>query len=73
MVSLHCSGVMEEMVAVASAAGALGEQARERLDRGMAQAARPGGGSYQALAEKRDRLLAYADAESGLSDSSHRS
>jgi beta-N-acetylhexosaminidase len=56
---LHCSGKMEEMVAVASAVGAMSEKARERLDRAMARVA--GGGIepvYQALIEKRDRLLA---------------
>jgi beta-N-acetylhexosaminidase len=70
---LHCSGAMEEMVAVASEAGMLGETARERLDRAMAQAGRPAAGSYDALAEKRDRLLAYAEADFGLSDSTRQS
>lgn len=57
---LHCSGKLEEMVAVASAAGELGEAGRERLDRAMASVA--GSASYESayaeLAEKRDRLLA---------------
>jgi beta-N-acetylhexosaminidase len=58
---LHCSGVMEEMVAVASAAGPLSEAGRERLERAMAGAARPAGAAdYAELAEKRDRLLALA-------------
>jgi beta-N-acetylhexosaminidase len=57
--ALHCSGDMEEMVAVAAAAGTLGDKGRERLARAMAQAG-PGAGSYEALAEKRDRLLALA-------------
>jgi len=58
---LHCSGVMEEMIAVASAAGELGENGRERLERAMADVADSGGGSnYAELAEKRDRLLALA-------------
>jgi beta-N-acetylhexosaminidase len=57
---VHCSGVMEEMVDVASAAGPLSEKALERLDRAMAQAGQPAG-SYAALAEKRDKLLAYAE------------
>ncbi|MDB5693848.1 MAG: nagZ [Alphaproteobacteria bacterium] len=58
---LHCSGAMAEMVAVASGVGALGRQGRERLARAMASvpAAAPGG-SYEALAEKRDWLLALA-------------
>ena len=59
---LHCSGKMEEMVAVASAAGELGEAGRERLGRAMASVA--GSVSYESayaeLAEKRDRLLALA-------------
>jgi hypothetical protein len=50
---------MEEMVAVASAAGPLSDKGRERLARAMAQA-RPPVGSYEALVEKRDRLLALA-------------
>ena len=49
---LHCSGAMEEMVAVASAAGTLGEKGCERLARAMAQAGRPTG-SYEALAAKK--------------------
>ncbi len=57
---LHCSGVLEEMVAVASAAGELTEAGRERLARAMAGAAAAGELSYEALAEKRDRLLALA-------------
>jgi beta-N-acetylhexosaminidase len=58
--ALHCSGAMAEMVAVASATGPLGDKGRERLERAMARAGQPGGGSYEALAEKRDRLLALA-------------
>ena len=58
---LHCSGIMAEMVAVASAAGALGEAGRERLERAMAGVAgaeeRAG---YAELAHKRDRLLNYS-------------
>jgi beta-N-acetylhexosaminidase len=57
--ALHCSGAMEEMVAVASEADALGEKGLERLARAMA-AAGPATGSYEELAEKRDRLLALA-------------
>jgi len=58
---LHCSGAMEEMVAVASAAGALSSGGRERLERAMASAARPGeGADFGTLVEKRDRLLALA-------------
>jgi beta-N-acetylhexosaminidase len=56
---LHCSGAMDEMAAVASAAGPLSEKGGERLARAMAQAG-SGAGSYEALVEKRDRLLALA-------------
>jgi beta-N-acetylhexosaminidase len=60
-IALHCSGVMDEMVQVASAAGALSEKGRERLDRAMAVIAGwTGEGSLEALVDKRDRLLAYA-------------
>jgi beta-N-acetylhexosaminidase len=55
---LHCSGKMEEMVAVASAVGELSEAGVRRLERAMASVA--GGadcGPYSELAEKRDRLL----------------
>jgi len=58
---LHCSGVMEEMVAVAGTAGEMGEAGLERLARAMASVAEAGDGpSYAELAEKRDRLLASA-------------
>ncbi|HEX8669658.1 MAG TPA: beta-N-acetylhexosaminidase [Allosphingosinicella sp.] len=59
--ALHCSGAMEEMVAVASAVPQLSGEGRERLQRAMATVS--GGGnvpSYEALADKRDRLLALA-------------
>jgi beta-N-acetylhexosaminidase len=59
--ALHCSGKMDEMVDVAAAVGPLGDKGRQRLDRAMAVIAGwSGGGSYAALAEKRDQLLAYA-------------
>jgi hypothetical protein len=50
---------MDEMAAVASAAGALSEAGLERLMRAMAEAGQ-GAGSYEALVDKRDRLLALA-------------
>jgi beta-N-acetylhexosaminidase len=61
-VACHCSGVMAEMEQVASAAGELGTEARERLARAMAGVAGAvgGGADYAELAEKRDRLLGYA-------------
>jgi beta-N-acetylhexosaminidase len=58
---LHCSGVLEEMVAVAGAVGELTMLGLERLDRAMAGVA--GAAEcppYAGLAEKRDRLLAYS-------------
>ncbi|HEX8532998.1 MAG TPA: beta-N-acetylhexosaminidase [Allosphingosinicella sp.] len=60
-VALHCSGVLEEMVAVASGLGAMSEASRTRLDRAMATVAdAPASASYEQLAAKRDQLLAYA-------------
>jgi beta-N-acetylhexosaminidase len=59
--ALHCSGVMEEMVAVAGALGEMTETSRERLDRAMATVADAGETPpYEELASKRDQLLAYA-------------
>ena len=66
---LHCSGVMAEMVAVASAAGDLSEAGLERLDRAMASVAgTTGDADYAELAKKRDRLLAF---ESGRLSADH--
>jgi beta-N-acetylhexosaminidase len=60
-VALHCSGALEEMVAVAEALGEMTPLARERLDRAMAGVANTGQGAhYEELAAKRDALLAYA-------------
>jgi beta-N-acetylhexosaminidase len=60
-VGLHCSGVMEEMISVAAEVPTLTEKGRERLDRAMATVAGAGSAtSFAELAEKRDRLLAYA-------------
>ena len=60
-VALHCSGVMEEMVAVASAVPALGEKSTARLARAMATVSgAPEAQEYEALAAKRDALLACA-------------
>ena len=58
---LHCSGVMEEMVAMASALGEMSDRSAERLERAMATVAGAGEGPpYEELAAKRDQLLAYA-------------
>jgi beta-N-acetylhexosaminidase len=59
--ALHCSGEMDEMVAVASAVGDMGEASRARLERAMATVADAGASAgYAELAAKRDALLAYA-------------
>jgi beta-N-acetylhexosaminidase len=58
---LHCSGVMAEMVAVASAAGELSESGKGRLERAMASVAGAGDcAGYTELTDKRDRLLSFA-------------
>jgi len=60
-VALHCSGELAEMVSVAEGAGQMSGKSRERLDRAMASVAdASGAASYEELASKRDRLLAYA-------------
>lgn len=60
-VALHCSGAMDEMVAVAAAVPALSEAGAERLARAMATVAgTPEAEEFEALAAKRDALLAYA-------------
>ena len=59
--ALHCSGTMEEMIAVAKGASELTPAARERLDRAMATVSGTRDApAYEELAEKRDRLLALA-------------
>lgn len=60
--ALHCSGDMAEMVRVAAELGAMSARSAERLDRAMASVANADGGAvpYEALAAKRDALLAYA-------------
>jgi beta-N-acetylhexosaminidase len=59
--ALHCSGVMEEMVAVANGAGEMNGAARARLERAMASVADAGqSAAYEDLAAKRDALLSYA-------------
>lgn len=59
--ALHCSGVLEDGEQVAEGAGAIGEASRARLDRATARiAGKASVHSYEALAAKRDALLAYA-------------
>jgi beta-N-acetylhexosaminidase len=57
--ALHCSADLAEMEEIAGALAPLGEAARERID-GTLLAAPAGPGDWQALAAKRDALLAYA-------------
>jgi beta-N-acetylhexosaminidase len=57
--ALYCSGVLAENESVAGALGAISEAAKERLDRAMARTGQ-GSGDAEALAAKRDALLAYA-------------
>jgi beta-N-acetylhexosaminidase len=59
--ALHCSGIMEEMVAVADGVGAMPEISRQRLASAMATIADTGDAApYEELAARRDSLLAYA-------------
>jgi len=59
--ALHCSGVMDEMIAVAGAVGVISDQGRERLERAMASVASVADGpDYAEAAAKRDELLALA-------------
>jgi beta-N-acetylhexosaminidase len=60
-VALHCSGKMEEMVAVADAAPAMAPSGEERLARAMAITLVDGDGpDFAAAIAKRDALLALA-------------
>jgi beta-N-acetylhexosaminidase len=60
-VALHCSGKMEEMVAVASAVPAMTGQSEERLRQAMVIAASSDAGPpFEELIAKRDELLALA-------------
>ena len=60
-VALHCSGKMEEMVAVASAVPAMTGESEERLRQAMVIAASSDDGPpFEELIAKRDELLALA-------------
>jgi beta-N-acetylhexosaminidase len=60
-VALHCSGKMDEMIAVADAVPAMSPEGEERLGRAMATVADPGDGpSFAECVDKRDQLLALA-------------
>ena len=60
-VALHCTGDMEEMVAIASAVPAMSAKGKERLKRAMdSVAADDGGPGFEESIAKRDELLALA-------------
>jgi beta-N-acetylhexosaminidase len=58
-VALHCSGVLAESEEVAGEVGPVGSAAAERLYRAMARTGKSSGLDAEALATKRDELLAY--------------
>jgi beta-N-acetylhexosaminidase len=57
---LHCSGKLDEMVAIAEVLPPLSGAGKARLERAMAGAGKAAAGDFTALLEKRDALLAYA-------------
>lgn len=59
-IALFCSGVLAENEAVIGALGEITDQSAARLARAMARAGKAGAQDYDALAAKRDALLAYA-------------
>jgi len=60
-VGLHCSGDMAEMEDIAAVIPALGDAGRDRLERAMATiSGKAAAETYEELADKRDKLLAYA-------------
>jgi beta-N-acetylhexosaminidase len=59
-VVLHCSGVLGEAIDVAGAVPGIAPAAAQRLERAMASVAGQVAAPYEALAAKRDALLAYA-------------
>ena len=60
-VALHCSGEMDEMVAVAGAVPQMSEQGEERLRQAMVIASGPSDGpGFEEMVAKRDELLALA-------------
>lgn len=61
-IALHCSGDLAEMTMIAESLGPIGTRARERLERAMAWADAPATASVDELAQRRDALLAAADA-----------
>ena len=67
---LHCSGIIADMEAVASAAGELSARGRDRLERAMTIAANAAdeAAGWEELAEKRDRLLSSPSRGDGEGD-----
>ncbi|MFN3371824.1 MAG: beta-N-acetylhexosaminidase [Sphingomonadaceae bacterium] len=59
-IALHCSGDRAEMESIAAAVGPIGPEAAERLARAMGWAAAASDTPVEALAERRDSLLAAA-------------
>lgn len=57
-VALHCTGIMEEMIAVANSVPAMSSEGEARLDRAMAMAREEDGLSFAEAVDKRDALLA---------------
>ncbi|MGE0179110.1 MAG: glycoside hydrolase family 3 N-terminal domain-containing protein, partial [Sphingomonas sp.] len=57
---LHCSGDLREMESIASVLAPLGDRGAERLARAMTGARHMAAGNFEALAGKRDALLALA-------------
>jgi beta-N-acetylhexosaminidase len=62
-IALHCSGDMDEMIAVAGAVGAIGPATQARLDRAtaMIRPTSPDPGALAELLHHRDSLLALTD------------
>jgi beta-N-acetylhexosaminidase len=59
--ALHCSGKMDEMVAVAAAVPPLSDEGRDRLDRAMASVREDDDGlDFAQALDKRDTLLGLA-------------
>jgi beta-N-acetylhexosaminidase len=57
---LHCSGILGEMVELAGAVPQITSSGADRLQRALATISGQVGSDYEALAAKRDALLAYA-------------
>lgn len=58
--ALHCSGVLDESLAIVTGLSEISGEAAERLARAMARAGKSSSHSFETLAAKRDALLVYA-------------